>query len=266
MIDLEKISGLPLLLDLGSFHLHFGEGLPPVEPHVRTLADSRAVLLDPSAEGPSELYYMYRDIHREVDEEVIRRHGLRYDITILRPGRVGREYVKTVGHYHPKKPGQDLSYPEVYEVLYGRAHYLLQKPTDDFQGVQEVILVEAGPGQKVVIPPNYGHTTINPGNLPLVMANWTADGFASNYAPMREHRGSAYHEAVEGGERTFLPNPRYPEVPALRERVPREIPEFGLMGEKPMYQACIEDPTRFRFLTHPEEFEALWAAEGTWGS
>ena len=30
--------------------------------------------------------------------------GLRYDITVIYPGLIGSEYVKTLGHYHPKVP------------------------------------------------------------------------------------------------------------------------------------------------------------------
>ena len=137
-------------------------------------------------------------------------------MTVIRAGRIGREYIKTAGHYHPLKEGTDTSYPEVYEVLSGRAHYLLQtEPGED--GV-EALLIEAFPGDKVLIPPGYGHITINPGNVPLIMSNWVAAGFASVYGPVRELGGGAYFEiAAAGGGEEFIVNPNYrPLEPAAR--------------------------------------------------
>jgi len=252
VVDLEGISGLPLCLELQECRLVFEGDLPPVLPDVRTIAGARDFLLDLHSQGPEELYYMYRGVHRPQDEVVMEKFGLRFDITVLRPGLVGKEFIRTVGHYHPKKPGTDLTYPEVYEVLFGEAHYLLQKPDEGLQRVLDVILVRARPGEKVVILPNYGHITINPGPGPLAMANWVAADFSSVYGPMKELRGGAYYEVVPGH---FLPNPRYSPLPLLREMRPAEMPEFGLYSGRPMYLSGIEDPRRLRFLTHPEEFQ-----------
>ncbi len=58
-------------------------------------------------------------------------------------------------------PEASLHYPELYEVLKGDANYLLQRAQNE-ERVDEVILVKATRGDKVIIPPNYGHVTINP--------------------------------------------------------------------------------------------------------
>ena len=114
------------------------------EPAIRMLSDMSAVLLDPDIlqAGDRGLYYMYRDLAlSNKDREIMQEHGLRYDITIIPPAMLGREYIKTEGHYHPTVPGTDISYPEVYEVLSGEAHYLLQKR--DAVGVSDVVLIKA---------------------------------------------------------------------------------------------------------------------------
>ena len=105
-------------------------------------------------------YYMFRDVYySKKDHETIKEHGLRFDITVIPPKKIGKEFIKTFGHYHP--PAEDnLSYTEIYEVLKGEAIYLLQKVEGD--KVVDVVAVEAGEGDKVIIPPNYGHVTINP--------------------------------------------------------------------------------------------------------
>jgi oxalate decarboxylase/phosphoglucose isomerase-like protein (cupin superfamily) len=59
---------------------------------------------------------------------------------------------------HPKLR---YTYRELYEVLKGDAHYLLQRAQNK-ERVDEAILVKATRGDKVLIPPNYGHVTINP--------------------------------------------------------------------------------------------------------
>lgn len=78
-----------------------------------------------------------------------------------------------------------VGYPEVYEVLEGRAHFLLQKKTLD-----DIVLVEAAKGDIVLIPPGYGHVTINPAqNETLTMANLVSTEFSSEYGFYDEMRG-----------------------------------------------------------------------------
>jgi len=110
-----------------------------------------------------DLYYMFRDLAKnDSDLEVIKAHHLRYDITAIPPRMLGSEFTKTVGHYHPKIPGADVSYPEIYQVLEGSAIYLLQKAeSGDEDIVLDVAVVSAEKGDLVLIPPEYGHVTIN---------------------------------------------------------------------------------------------------------
>lgn len=252
MYDLEKTSGLPLRAD-GEGNLIFGGGLLAVTPDIRYRQDMQEVLCESEALGPEELYYMYRGVCRDTDRELLRKYGLRYDVTVLRPGTVGDEYIKTAGHYHPLKPGTEFTYPEVYEVLSGRAHYLLQTEQDE-DGV-ETVLVEATAGDKVLIPPGYGHITINPGPGFLVMSNWVAEGFASVYGPIKELGGGAYFELVSDGEEgLFVVNPRYQPTPRLSARQVIDLPEYGLVSGRPMYLAFLEAPEKFTYLTNPEHY------------
>ena len=94
--------------------LRFGDKI--AEPSVRTLGDLRDLLYDPaSVKEPPEtaLYYMYRDLALgKKDRESMKTEHIRYDVTVIPPRTIGAEYVKTVGHYHPRVPGTDLSYTE----------------------------------------------------------------------------------------------------------------------------------------------------------
>jgi len=220
------------------------------EPDIRMLSDSEAGLLDREIlqAGDRELYYMYRDLAlSRSDHDTMLENGLRYDITIIPPGMLGREYVKTAGHYHPAVPGTDTSYPEVYEVLAGAGHYLLQKRT--VNSVIDVVLVQALAGDKVIIPPDYGHVTINTGNKELKMANWVSREFSSLYKPYVELHGAAYYLTEDG----FIANPGYRNVPEIREVKPKSFSKTGLVRGSELY-GLVRDIGKLDFLNRPQDF------------
>lgn len=258
MRDLAATSGLPLqLADDG--RLVFGDALPAVDPAVRSLGAMREVLADPDADGPEALYYMYRDVGRVADKVRTAGHGLRYDITVVMPARLGEEWSKTYGHYHPLAPSGDY-YPEVYEVLAGRAIYLLQR-RNAAGAIDDVLILPALPGDKVYMLPGYGHVTINPGDEPLVMANWVAGAFNSEYGDYKAKRGAAYY-ALAGSEAVrWRGNPRYGALPEARVAAPR-CPEdmTGLRAGRPMYVDGVQHPERLAYLVDPSKYRGDWAA------
>jgi glucose-6-phosphate isomerase len=200
-----------------------------------------------------ELYYMYRELSLgKKDALLIKEHGLRYDITVIPPRMLGCEFVKTAGHYHPLVPGTQITFPEIYEVLGGEANYILQKPAGE--GIDDVILIKAGIGDKVIIPPGYGHLTINASNKTLKMANWVARDFESIYKPIEKKCGGAYFILDKG----MVKNPRYEHVPEIRFLKPANLKEIGLQKNKEMY-GLVRDLKKLDFLTKPHEHD--WVFE-----
>lgn len=254
MLDLSEVSGLPLKFNSQNNSLVFGDELPKIKPNKRLQEEMKKVLQDPTAPMPSEFYYMYRDIHRKEDEDIIRRKKLRYDITMIPGFLIGKEFNKTVGHYHSLVPKTKLSYPEIYEVLTGCAHYLLQKSLPPYNQIEEVMLIEALPGDKVIIPPNFGHITINPKNETLVMANWMADNLSSIYEPYNRFRGGCYYEIISDNGYQIIPNPNYSSLPELKWRKASCIEIFGINKNLPMYQSFLQNPDKFDFLVRPQDF------------
>ena len=258
MVDLEAASGLPLKLrDDGT--LEFTGNLPEVKPAVRTLDAMRAVLADPQAAGPEILYYMYRDIGFPADKARFHAHGLRYDITVLVPAQIGQEYTKTFGHYHPKAPG-GAYYPEVYEVIHGKAVYALQHRAEDGR-IDDVLGIPALAGDKVFMLPGYGHATINIGDTPLVMANWVAGEFNSEYGDYQERHGAAYY-ALAGAEAVrWERNARYdnpPEVRVVSPLCPQQT--TALRAGRPMYPDGCNHPDRLGYLLDAHRYRGDWAA------
>nr|BAL52997.1 glucose-6-phosphate isomerase, archaeal [uncultured Acetothermia bacterium]BAL60169.1 glucose-6-phosphate isomerase, archaeal [Candidatus Acetothermum autotrophicum] len=235
-----------------------------VHPQVRTLREMQSVVFDRdwlrTADLDQPLYLMYRNCVLPEDKQIAHELHVRYDITVLLPVMLGCEYNKTKGHYHSEyKPG--LCYPELYQVLEGQAHVLLQKRSGDT--VSDVVLVVAHEGEIVLVPPNYGHITINPTEKTLRMANWVSTKVQSFYEPFEQKGGGAYfvtsppapplkREGVGKGLGLFIPNPQYSALPPLRVERAREYPELGLRHGRPIYE-LIKTPERLRFLSYPDE-------------
>jgi glucose-6-phosphate isomerase (EC 5.3.1.9) len=188
---------------------------------------------------------MYRDLAQtEEDRAWLSGHALRYDVTRIPPFTLCGEYVKTKGHHHPCNPA-GVGYPEVYEVLRGEAHYLLQD-----RQVHDVVLIYTREGEKVIIPPGYGHVTINASSRTLLMANIVSTQFSSDYSLYEERHGAAYYMMI-GKE--MVKNPQYPSIPVLRSRRPPLSIDLNLREDIPLYQ-LIEERADLSFLNHPERF------------
>jgi glucose-6-phosphate isomerase len=216
------------------------------EPDIRTGTDMRQVLQSPACATDEPLYFMYRDLARsDKDKQWLKTHEIRYDLTIIPPRQICGEFVKTKGHYHPNNEA-GVGYPEIYEVISGQAHYLLQH-----RGLQDIVLVPAKEGEVVIIPPGYGHVTINPGTSRLVMCNLVSAGFKSEYEEFERRQGAAYYEDCNG---IFVKNIRYPDPSPLRKALPGVI-----CGEFPGIHAPLYDLVGVSgempaLLNHPEQF------------
>lgn len=268
MRDLSATSGLRLLLDERTGLLHAAGDLVLGEPAVRRLGELREVLADPATATPPDrpCYFLYRDVRRPGDEERLAAHGLRYDLTVTLPGRYGQEPAKTAGHYHSRAP-DGAGYPEIYEVLHGRAAFLLQwvdRPESPDPAVRAIWVALCDAGERIVIPPDCGHVTVNVGAEPLVVADLVAVDSANDYGSFRTAQGAAaYLLADQADELGFriTPNLRYGRTPAPRLLHGSRWRPVLTTG-RPLYEAFRSDPSTVRFLLAPgpasAALHALW--------
>lgn len=226
-----------------------------VDPDIRMLFDMREVIYDHewlSNTNNVELYYMYRGVSSNDNDMVkMNKYGLRYDITIIPPYMLGCEFVKTAGHYHQIVPGTDITFPEIYEVLNGNAHFLIQKPDGD--EIKDIVMINAEQGDKVIVPPGYGHITINASNNILKVANWVAMGRESLYDPIKKKKGGAYFLLQD---RT-VKNLTYSYVPDMRILKPADLSKIGIKKNDDMYK-LVDDIEILEFLIRPQEHERLF--------
>jgi glucose-6-phosphate isomerase len=225
-------------------------GITLADPDIRTGADMQSVMYTQNGCKPDPdfvCYEMYRDqFATKADQTWLREHGLRYDVTVIFPKVICSEYNKTKGHYHPIC-SMGLTYPELYEVISGKAIYLLQKVD-----LSHVIAIYANAGEAVLIPPDYGHVTINPSTTEtLVMANIVSSKFSSIYSDYEERSGAAYYYLSNG---TFVKNSAYPEsiseiqtINTCDMKTPAVLPKteiYSVIGSE--FTAFFNDPDIYR--------------------
>ena len=177
--------------------------LDKLTPDIRHLKEMENVVYDKEwlkATGNIELYYMWRGIEEK--------NGIRYDITVLPAKTLGSEFMKTKGHYHTGK------YQEIYTVLDGQSIYLMQKKKDGTEDeIEDVYAVKCKKGDVIIIPPDYGHVTINPSiEEDLKMGNWISSECRSDYSLFDKFKGACYYYTTQG----WIKNKNYKSVPELR--------------------------------------------------
>jgi len=244
--DLSENIGLPVTLN-DQNKLEFGEVIEYEGESVRSMADLSVVAADETLKLEDKpAYFMYRNVHRKGDEETINTNNQRFDLTVIPSGSLGKEFIKTSGHYHPVKPGAEVEYPELYYVISGQATYLMQKHEPD-GSISDVIISRVRPGEAIIMPLGYGHVTINELDEPLVMANWVEKNFKSEYGDFETKRGAAYYLNSDG---SLVKNPAYDDLPDARElkSSPQAIAD---LKDTPIYK-YVEQFNKIKLIAEPE--------------
>jgi len=220
-------------------------------PSIRRFKDLEPVLYDGALSGNigSEfpVYEIYKDVCSNRQRDILVKNDLRYDIVVMPPLIMGKEYVKTIGHVHLPR-GDGWSHPEVYEVLAGEACFLIQRCEDG--NLVDVSLVKAQTGEKVLVPSNCGHVLINASSSLLVTGNLVSRSCLRAYDEFIEHRGAAYY-LLEGGR--VVRNDNYSSVPSIRVITG---PTFSIAGkDSALLVSFLKNPQSLDFLNHPDKIE-----------
>lgn len=176
----------------------------------RTHDKMQEVLIDPDGVGPEIHYYMIRG---GVNQR---------NITVWEPGTISGEYIKTYGHYHVG----DLS--ETYWIIFGQGVALLQKLKEKENGemiadeVEEFKAIQVKAGEKIFMPPKYGHLVVNIGETYFATADDSPVNFGdkdpssfpghADYELVKEMRGFAYYVVEHEGKPALKKNPLYKSI------------------------------------------------------
>lgn len=165
----------------------------------------REVMLDPSASGPDPVYQVFDDLK---DQFWVNK-------TIIAPGKLGREFCKTMGHYH------QIKVDEIYYVVQGSGVLTMQ--TDD-----KIFLIRAQLGDQVIITPEYGHSWSNVGEVELILYdNWKVAHSPIDYAWIEIEHGMGYFLTGEKEEIRLLPNPKYQKLPSVTWLTAEEFSRYS---------------------------------------
>lgn len=252
-LSLRKQTGLPVEFDPDTATLILGDGLNRPSYNTRRVRDHDPVWACPVPDEDRQIYYYTAGLWLADDEAAWRQARAIYGIVVIPPGIFGGEYVKSGGQYHPLCGGNRQATPEIYTVLHGTGHFLLQKAAPPYDVIEDAMLVEVQAGETFVVPPDYGHLQINPAAEPLVFSYAVMDGMKGVYAPFRERRGAIYYEMAEGPER-FVFNRRYPSEIPLRFVRASEMCQVPLLDSPCTYQTIRDHLPQLRFLTDPTWF------------
>ncbi len=217
----------------------------------RTTKEIKPVLAEKKADTGKVIYDVCRGAELKKDKQKAARHKLRYDITYLYPESLGKELSKTFGHYH------NGDYPEIMEVISGKAWFLLQRHGKNPKNISEAYLVEAKENEKIITPPKFGHLSINPSKTEiLILSNWESLKEKSDYKPYQKFHGGCYYFIRGKKGIKILKNKYYGEVPKLIRLKPKEIPELGLTCSKSLY-SLIKTPEKLAFLNNPKKIKKI---------
>lgn len=256
-------TSMDIELDETTGELSFGEGVLCDGASQKALGQMEGLYA--SLDGcdlRTRVYWAYRNIRRAEDEELWVPRGLRYDITVLMPGDANGEYFKTSGHYHGYSQRQPLPYPELYEVLCGSVAFVLQRSpwlAPDGGGVEpvdEVRIITAEEGEAIVIPPLWGHASVNTAQQVSAFSNIAVVDTPLLYGPVQERHGLARRVVGDDDFNTVEENDCWKSDPFSTFDCPVEAPEFGVVFGRPCYSAYVANPTRYAYLLDPEPYVA----------
>ena len=251
--------GFPVVFDPSDNRLVANAADVSYEAYSRKLSKGMfGLLADAAYTAQDEPYYdFYKAIGRDGERAAFAGRALRYDSTVIMQGAAGNEYKKTAGHFHCEVPGKGMSYPEYYQVIKGTAVFVMQKVRDEHtEGrmlVEDCLIAEVKAGQAIVIPPNYGHCTVNVSDETMVFVNLVAENSQNDYAGVKRSVGMCCYilQAENGGYRA-VKNPHYDFACEPKLVVPTDNDVLGIYDHHPVYSEYLRTPQKFDYLTSPE--------------
>ncbi len=261
MTSLAQAAGIPIAWNDARDNLIFDPSLSIKTIKPRPRRELRPVLARDADCEPADgiQYWMYNGISLPEHEAAFERCGVQYELTLMYPKPLGSQFSKTHGHRHTFPSGSRHNYPEVCEILWGEAQFIFHTLSLETRSASFCYAIHARPGDKVVVPPNLHHLTINPLNDLLLFSDLICTRTAGDYTGLAAMQGGAYLFDEQG----WHPNPAYSAVAPLQHFEAEEFPEMGLTRTVPLYELIWRAPESLAWLNDPAAFPAafpaLWA-------
>jgi glucose-6-phosphate isomerase, archaeal len=188
--DSELLAPFTTLMDLA-----LGTLEPEGEVVDRRVVDLHALLSDdPGGDGPADDILVYRVRSIPVPETI---SNIRCSTTVVYPGRIGREYFMTKGHFH-----QTRDRAEIYIGLAGEGRLVLASE----EGRHAVEPIRRG--TVGYVPGGWAHRSVNVGDSPLVFFAAYVGDAGHDYAAI-ERTGFPVLVLAGANGPEIVENPRY---------------------------------------------------------
>lgn len=248
--------GFEIAVQLDPIGFVYGSGVIGPTPELRSFEQIRYSLMDADCSGPEYVYGIAMDVCRAEDKADLLGRNLLYGVVTYAAGRLGQEPIRSQGHRHAVSPSCGTSTPEVYEIWEGKACIYMQKNSFDDAG--SCYAIYGNPGDVIIVPPGWIHATINAcSDRPMTFGAWCVRDYGFDYTDVRRRGGIAFFPRIEEDRLVWVQNRSYT-AGQLIEKNAREYPELGLEYGVPIYRQYQQHPDRFRFVTHPQEYAAIW--------
>jgi glucose-6-phosphate isomerase len=137
------------------------------------------------------IYEYYENSQPEVEGH------LNFGVTIINPGKIGKEYYLTRGHYHANENSS-----EVYIGLNGEGMIIMQKKDGQFS------YLSMKKGVIVYVPPFWAHRTINVGKRKFSFLYIYPSNAGHDYEIIKQ-KGFAKIIIEENGKTKIIDNPKF---------------------------------------------------------
>jgi glucose-6-phosphate isomerase, archaeal len=164
---------------------------------VRKLSSMKGQYLDENAYDKmikmddTVLYEVYEKLVPEKEGELIQ------GLSIVHPGKVGKEYFMTKGHFHSV-----LETAELYYCFKGQGYMVMETPEGD------TMAEELLPWTALYVPGGWAHRSINTGSKDLVMLFIYPAHAGHDYATI-ETRGFRKLIIEDNGSPKIIDNPKW---------------------------------------------------------
>lgn len=224
---------------------------------LRSLSALRPALRDPQADGPDPVYAIVMDVGKRAHRQELEHRMLLFGAVTYAHGRLGDEVVRSQGHVHKISSHSGWAPPEIYEIWAGKAFVYMQ----EFAAVNpgRCFAVEAGPGDIVIVPPAWAHTTMSADPAEHLSFGALCDReYGFHYEEVRRRHGLAWYALLNARNEVYWePNPNYIKSD-LNVCKSRDYRAFGIERGRPLYSQFETDPNKFQWVSKPALVSELW--------
>jgi oxalate decarboxylase/phosphoglucose isomerase-like protein (cupin superfamily) len=246
-IDFSEQCGFPATYDEITHQITHAPGFTTEEIFSRSMQAMAPLYLTTAPYSLDDpLYYMYNGIVHEDHAALFKHHQLKYELTVLPPLKVGKEYNKAHGHIHQYHPIRKTRHVEAYEILHGHGVFQLFRYVD--QQLQ-VIIFNVKTGDRFHLPCDYFHLSINTSQEPLIFGDLIADSSTNDYQPLIVTKGAPMYLLANHHNYDLQLNPNYVYEQLITTVCDiNSLPWDSMVPNVPLYPQFLTRPSIFNFL------------------